>query len=684
MKKTFAVSALSQVVLLAIASNAMANQPANNEVAVLDEVTVVGSLSKTGKVEYMSPKSASVLSSEKLAEQGSSRLDSALRYEAGVLSQPYGADNDANWFKIRGFDASVSLDGNSLMPVSYFTWLPSIYGLEAVEVVKGADSLTYGAAETGGLVNLISKRPHDEAKGEINLTSGTRSERGVSFDYNSPLANGVYGRIVGEYNKQKGTLNGTWLEHYYLAPSVKWDISDRTSLTVLTSIQKDVGVPTNGFFPREGTLTPTAYGKIDRKTNLGDPTIDRTDRSQISLGYEFAHDFGHGVKFTQNYRFGRLNQDLFGLYDFSSTLVNQQSASRQFVFQKGNATTHSVDNRLSKMWKGDNFENTLIFGLDYNHLHAKGSYRDGSAATIDNVYAPNYGVYPSVEPKPYFAKNSQLGMYLQNHATFYNKFVVNAGLRYDEGKTSSSQWNNWASPNQERKESDFNNLSLSGGLMYITDAGVSPYISYSESFKPNATTTGNGKPYIGKKQEAGIKYLPSFVDGTFSVAVFKLDEKNSFASDGSANGTTVDKSKSHGTEVQANVNVTENLATTLAYTYTKAKTQYNNAYIPTPTIPKHTASAFVNYRFTGNALDGLSMNAGVRYVGTSDDQKWNKGYKVPAYTLIDLGAQYQFNKNWLVRVNATNLADKKYVSACNWWCYYGEGRKVTANVSYKF
>ncbi|VFS49058.1 TonB-dependent receptor [Budvicia aquatica] len=44
--------------------------------------------------------------------------------------------------------------------------------------------------------------------------------------------------------------------------------------------------------------------------------------------------------------------------------------------------------------------------------------------------------------------------------------------------------------------------------------------------------------------------------------------------------------------------------------------------------------------------------------------------------------RYDINKEWQVQVNANNLANKKYVSACDYWCYYGDGRTVTAKLSY--
>jgi iron complex outermembrane recepter protein len=41
---------------------------------------------------------------------------------------------------------------------------------------------------------------------------------------------------------------------------------------------------------------------------------------------------------------------------------------------------------------------------------------------------------------------------------------------------------------------------------------------------------------------------------------------------------------------------------------------------------------------------------------------------------------------WRLQVNASNVTDKEYVSACNssTWCYYGYPRTVTASVRYQW
>src|SRR5690606_24625205 len=132
---------------------------ADTTVPTLGTVTVVGTVADLQSLDFYAPNSSAVLSRRDLDEQGAHKLDEALHYVAGMQSEPFGADNKAEWFKIRGFDASLSLDGTPTTPNGYFVWKPELFGVESVEVLKGPNSLVFGASEAGGVVNLVTKRP---------------------------------------------------------------------------------------------------------------------------------------------------------------------------------------------------------------------------------------------------------------------------------------------------------------------------------------------------------------------------------------------------------------------------------------------------------------------------------------------------------------------------------------------
>ena len=143
--------------------------------------------------------------------------------------------------------------------------------------------------------------------------------------------------------------------------------------------------------------------------------------------------------------------------------------------------------------------------------------------------------------------------------------------------------------------------------------------------------------------------------------------------------------RGRGVELQANVNLNDNWSLAGAYTYTDSKQDLStNTTIRSPMMPRHMASTQVAYKFNAGALNGLKLGTSLRYVGSTTDDQYYAGHTIPSYTLWDAMAQYTFAKDWQVQLNARNLTDKDYVSACSFYCYYGAGRSVEASLSYKW
>ncbi|MCP1661119.1 TonB-dependent siderophore receptor [Neisseria perflava] len=677
MKKSLFTPSLIAAAVLGIYSPAYAAEEAQE--AELETVNVVGSAGKIEGIKFKSAQSNAVINAKEIAEKAPMKLDEALRYESGVRVGQYGYDTKQEWIKIRGFDASIAVDGSPVQQNGFFTVIPDPYGLEAIEVVKGADSLTYGSAETGGLVNLVSKRPTETPQGEIGVRAGTQGRIGVFGDYSGKLTNdnSVRYRVVADYERRKGDYNGK-TNNYYIAPSLTWDISDKTSLTLLTSFSRQQGTPTSVHLPASGVMFPTSVGTVSHGTTYQDEA-DYVKRNTISAGYEFTHDFGNDLKFTQNYRYSHLDLDWLGTFAYSSD--GARTAYRGYSYTDGTVNSHTIDNRLSKTWHGNGWKNTLLGGVDYLHSNTGGLNNGFGSVNSTDLFTPFNGSSSIVKSGTrYEVKQKQLGLYLRDQFT-YGGLVVNAGIRHDKAKSES-----YSAGTSDGY--DISHTSYQGSLMYNFKNGISPYISYTESFKPLSGTDayGNGyKPYEGRQYEAGVKYMPSWLDGKLSVAYFDLEEKNALVSDASAVMRQIGKRRGKGVELQADAQLTDNLSATLSYTYTHSKqdTSYNTS-IRTPLIPRHQAAAQVKYAFDQGALNGLTLGTGVRYVGSTNDEQYWPGYKVSSYTLVDALAQYKFAKNWTAQLNVTNLTDKEYIGGCSYYCYWGERRSVVGSVSYKF
>lgn len=654
----------------------------------LDTVQVVGSAGKIEGLKFKSAQSNAVITRQEIADKAPEKVEDVLAYQSGVRTGHFGTDTKQEWVKIRGFEASVAVDGSPVMQNGFFSVIPNTYGLEAVEVVKGADSLTYGSSETGGLINLISKRPTATAQGEAGVRIGTQGRAGVFGDYSGKLAadNSVRYRVVGEAERREGDFNGK-INNYYFAPSLTWDISDKTGLTILTSFSRQQGTPTSVHLPAAGTLFPSAGRTTAYGTHYQDSDADYIRRNQYSAGYEFKHDFGKGLKFTQNYRYSHQDLDWLGTFayntytDWTTNTNYPDIAARGYSYTDGTVNAHTVDNRLSKEWRGEGWKNILLGGVDYLHSNTGGLYNGNGSVSPTGLFNPDHsysGIVKSGTRLEY--RQKQLGFYLRDQFS-YGGLAANVGIRRD--KAQSHSFSDGAA-----KDYDVSHTSYQGSLMYNFKSGLSPYVSYSESFKPLAGTDAYGnayKPYEGRQYEAGIKYIPSWLDGKLSAAYFDLEEKNALVADASNVSRQIGKRRGKGVEVQADAALTDNLSATLAYTYTDSKQDLSyDRSVRTPLIPKHQASAQVKYAFDQGALNGLTLGAGIRYVGSTADEQYWPDYKVPSYTLLDATAQYRFGKNWLAQINAANLTGKKYIAGCDYYCYWGAERSVTGSLRYTF
>lgn len=649
----------------------------------LSTVTVVGTVDELQSLDFYAPNSSAVIRKDEIDALGARKLDQALQYQAGVLSEPFGADNKVEWFKIRGFDASVSLDGTPTSPNGYFVWKPEVFGVESVEVLKGPSALVFGASETGGVVNLVTKRPQKQRALELNTEVGNNNRLGLSVDYNN-IANSdgsVYYRLVAQARKEDGMQRETNMKSYYLAPSVTMEFSPRTSLTLLGSIQREDGRPTNGFLPAYGTIIDTPYGRIDRRFNAGEPGVDQLKRTQSSLGWMLSHKINQDWKFTQNYKYTNLDLDQTNTFAYGSN--GDRELLRGYTYTDGKSKSHYLDNRISgRLRLGDSVQLLPSFGIDYLKSDTDGLNNGFGAAPNLDMFNPVYGAPFNVTGTPYGLHSKQWGAYASTQMRVGSHWNFNAGIRHDKAKNNGRA---------NGADSDYNvsKNSLNAGAMYITDFGVSPYISYSESFKPIAGVDGYGtayRPYEGKQSEVGVKLEPTWLNGgNITLAYFDVKEKNALVSDASNIQSQTGKRTNKGIELQGDFKLGTNTRIKAAYTHNNSRQDVTATQtLRTPLIPDNQASLWVSHAFALANSQKLTVAAGARYNGSTEDQRYTPGTRISGYTLLDLMVRYDISREWALQFNARNLTDKTYVSGCDFYCYYGGARTVDLQLQYKW
>ncbi|MGO1070315.1 TonB-dependent siderophore receptor [Lysobacter sp. CA199] len=640
------------------------------------------------------PQSVSVITAQQMRDRGIQGIEEAVWYTAGAQGGGYGQDTRSDWLLVRGFSPARYMDGLTLTD-GVWTGGTRIepYGLERLDVLKGPSSVAYGAMPPGGLVNMVSKRPTTEPLHEVEFTVGNYDLRQAAFDFGGPLGSSGqwFYRLTGLARNSDNYVDYVQDDRYFFAPAVSWKPSEDTSLTLLARWQKADTAQGGGFLPADGTLLPNPNGKIPRERFTGEPGWNDYVKTMRSVGYEFSHRFDNQVTFRQNLRYGKVDVDHDAGVGAFGLQADQRTLTRYYFPLEETSKSFAVDNNVELKFDTGAWQHTLLAGVDYRRLESDYASAFAFGAPSLDIFNPVYGA-PIVKPA-YTSRQDkvqqQLGVYVQDQIKI-DRWVITAAGRQDRVRTRTDQL--LATPVTRERQND-SKFSGRVGVNYLFDSGWAPYVSWSQSFEPTVGANFAGqsfKPTTGEQIEAGLKFQPASGRVLATLAVYEIKQENTLTVDPNHTLFSVQQGETRvrGAELEGRWNFGNGLSVYGAYTYTDSEvTRTNDAGALGKQIalqPRNIASLGADYTIGYGALSGLGFGAGVRYTGDHYGDIYNQ-WKTPSYTLFDASVRYDLD-SWRFQLNASNLSDKEYVTACNSaiWCYYGYPRTVTATVRYQW
>lgn len=712
-----------------------------------------GSGTKTDTPLMETPQTITVLDNDELARRNALSINQALGYVAGVAAnQRGGTVTRYDQLILRGFAPGVYLDGMRLLAGPYSMPQIDFNRVDHIDVVKGPASVLYGNSTPGGLVNLTSKLPEPVAAGRFELQLGNYDTIRAVADINQPLdADGKWrARIVGGWQKGDGFTRGTFSERYHVSPMLTFAPDDATSLTLVASYQRS---PSGGGYsgvPAYGSVLANPNGRLPRDINTGDPGYERYDHRAKSIEALFRHDFNAHLSFRSSARFQNnwLSYRQIYVAGFATTGTGANRNTDYATIIRGgggadeNFDTLTLDNSLNAKFETGPLRHNVLAGIDYQHIAGENLQQFNTGVSSNpltsipnlSLYRPVYGgTLPSFDltrlSSAYtnsYSKRDQVGVYLQDQIAIGRLQLIASG-RYDwYDQTTLNKRNNAMTP--------FGQTAFTGrlGALYELPFGVSPYVSYSESFEPQTGTTWDGVPFdpvTGRQYEVGVKYQPRGTNALFTVSAYDLRRQKVPVGDPRA-GTggipttaqiQIGEVRVRGIEFEGRGEVAPGFDLVVAAAYTDAiLTQGAPAVAPTATssgtptttgtrqlgTPEWTASTFLSYDFGKGArstgpLGGLSAGIGVRYVGGSDGTTTYKvingattfqRFTTGSFTLVDAVLGYDLAralpalKGFSLALNASNLFDKNYVTACPFSnsCYFGAGRTVVGSLRFRW
>ncbi len=391
---------------------------------------------------------------------------------------------------LRGRKASILVDGVPQNPIfdpgKNLTVIDPAM-IERIEVIRGATAI-YGDGATGGLINIITRKPTDGAP--VNTTT-------VGMDLSLTHPSDSLGTNI------KHTLSGK---------------SDRISYLLGAAIQKEGGwfdadgdrIPPNPH--RDGGLSDTdqynIFGKLglDIDTNqtiaanlnlfrntqdtdyIGDPTQryvytgakaravnglhmdDEVGARNIAGGLDYNHKDVWGSKLhVQLYHkdyWARSNPfDDFGTAVYQDRIESRKTGGRMEI------DTPLIDNKLSVLW-----------GADYTHERIAQTVREMDMATY---LASGMLVYKYNGVEKYW-----LNPYTQNNAAFFaqgelhptENWVLRAGVRHERVDLDIPSFVTLGNKAITGGSPDFSTTLYNLGAVYYINNAMNVYGNFSQGF----------------------------------------------------------------------------------------------------------------------------------------------------------------------------------------------------------
>jgi len=627
------------------------------------------------------PATVSVITSKEIQERAANSIEQVVQYTSGVVTDYYGSDDRYDYFKIRGFTPFTYRDGL----VVGRTWsgvLEEPYAFERIEVLKGANSTGFGVSDPGGSVNYVSKKPRSERFGEVYSTGGSFDHKEVGFDFGDNITEDdtLSYRLTGKFQRSDAEYDYSQDDENFIMGGLTWRPTDTTSLTFTFDHLDRDGTPSGGGHPR-GT-------DFDRDRFFGEPgfNYDTTNRNTYSV--IFDHDFGNGLTFNSSARYSKSNTgfgyayiyDELGAFDPADT-----EADRIFFKNKGSDEQLVMDAHMLYEANVGQVDSRTLAGVEYSRFESTGDtfYEyppiwGGTAPGID-WQSPVFSGPPGTFTYRTWQENDQKtkAIYIQQDLTFFDRLTASIGLRndwLDLTETDLAAGTTTAD--------DYSEFTKRLGLNYKITDEFAAYVSYAESVAPPSVGT---EPTTGKQYEVGVKYRPDAFPALFSASIYDLTLENITTRDAPIYlPATVDKIRHRGLDLEAKVEMTNNINLIAAYSYIdsriveKGGTLDGNSFAQ---VPEHLASLWGTYTLEGNGSRGdMTFGLGARYTGSYYFDNANTR-KSDGAIVFDAAFTYKIQENTTFQLNVSNLFDEKHIANDDGGAYYyNPGRAIYATL----
>jgi len=456
---------------------------------------------------------------------------------------------------------------------------------------------------------------------------------------------------------------------FFIAPTFRIDIGDRTDLTLNLEYSEDQRPSDFGLVAIGDRVADVPLGRAIGELD------DETNTEFFRVGYNFEHRFSEDWKLRNAFYLTHYDSEFFSSFGVRPLDETTGIQVRAPIFLKQPSTTYELQTNVVGEFATGFVEHTLLIGVDLarrDQLDNVGNINPMAARPF-NIFDPVYGTITRVNPEtdPILFEGSNqldsLGIYLQDQVKLLDNLKLLAGVRYDTTRQENITLPSFFVATKTEETQNDDALTPRVGLVYQPIEPVSLYASYSQSFVPNNAMAVTGEfleVERGEQIEVGVR--AELLGGSFitSLAYFNITKENVATPDPNnvlfsiASG----KQRSRGIELDAMGEILPGWNLIANYAYIDSKITEDNGGLEGNrlfNVPEHNANLWTTYEIQGGPLRGLTLGGGLNFVSERFGDNENS-FKLDSYFLTNAVIAYE-RDGWRGSVNFRNLFDIDYI-----------------------
>jgi iron complex outermembrane receptor protein len=417
----------------------------------------------------------------------------------GIVSNLYAADpgDGRNVISIRGitstsYDPAVVTYIDGVPQFTLDTYIPQLFDVDHIDVLKGPQGTLYGRNAMGGVINIVTKKPDDQMHASLEVSEGNHELQRYTLQFTAPLIAGklflgiagLYegsdGFYINDYNNSRFDKQHRFADNIYL----KYLLNPQWSFTLN---MKNVWNRDNGAFPLNPSVSDAFVNPYHLDQNAIGEMVDNTLNGSLMIRHTGTKvDFSSLTAYQSNYRYyvNPVDGDFSPLDAIS--IVNNYGSQ----WNKVNAWTEEL--RLSSATASSSpFKWAVGSYLFLQKAPTLQGVHFGADAAAVGSPDSNYTIVNTTR-----IKNEGFAFYGQLQYDLSKSFTLTGGLRYDyqvSNEEVSGQYIPDGSPGFVTQPDTSGKTSFSAwspmfSISYIVHENAHIYLSYNRGYRTGGLT----------------------------------------------------------------------------------------------------------------------------------------------------------------------------------------------------